>query len=306
MQFLNLRAGIDVWRHPLAQRSVGGLSGGPRRHRSRAGDPPSGPAARDDAGASYSGSRVQASAEARERSRLAALEARIHPHFLFNTLNTVSSLIPTAPARAERLVEQISALLRFALEAPQKGLVPLHQEMKIVTDYLAIEQARFGQRLRFSLDVDDRLRETRVSPLSVQTLVENCVNYAVDASRKGAEIQIRVVSDGDRARIEVADTGQGFSFADLPAGHGLDDLRGRLMVLFGDPDALRVSHRDGWTTVTFACRHDPSVRCRRRAARRRAPFAVLEQSGRVELMVRPRTLLARSPMCRAFIRTCCS
>jgi two-component system, LytTR family, sensor histidine kinase AlgZ len=184
-------------------------------------------------------------------ARLAALEARIHPHFLFNTLNTVSSLIPTAPARAERLVEQMSALLRFALEAPQKGLVPLYQEMKIVTDYLAIEQARFGQRLQFSLDVDDRLRETRVPPLSVQTLVENCVKYAVDTSRKGAEIQIRVVSDGDRVRIEVADTGQGFSSADLPAGHGLDNLGGRLMVLFGDPDSLRVSHRDGWTTVSF-------------------------------------------------------
>ena len=184
-------------------------------------------------------------------ARLAALEARIHPHFLFNTLNTVSSLIPTAPARAERLVEQLSALLRFALEAPQKGLVPLEQEMKIATDYLGIEQARFGERLRFSLDVDDRLSNTRVPPLSVQTLVENSVKYAVDASRKGAEIRIRAISTGDRVNIEVADSGPGFAFADLPPGRGIDNLRSRLTVLFGDPDSVRVMRRDGWTTVSF-------------------------------------------------------
>lgn len=184
-------------------------------------------------------------------ARLAALEARIHPHFLFNTLNTVSSLIPTAPARAERLVEQLSALLRFALEAPQKGLVLLEQELKVATDYLTIEQARFGPRLQFSLAVDDRLRATRVPPLSVQTLVENCVKHAVDASRKGTEIRVRAVPDGDRVRIEVTDTGPGFSSTDLRADHGLDNLRSRLAVLFGDPDSLRVTRRDGRTTVSF-------------------------------------------------------
>jgi two-component system, LytTR family, sensor histidine kinase AlgZ len=184
-------------------------------------------------------------------ARLAALESRIHPHFLFNTLNTVSSLIPTAPARAERLLEQVSALLRFSLEAPQKGLVPLQQEMKIVTDYLGIEQARFGQRLRFTLDIDDHVRETQVPPFAVQTLVENCVKHAVDTSRKGAEIKIRAVLEGGSASIEVADNGPGFSSTDLPAGHGLDNLRSRLTVLFGDPEPLRMTCRDGWTAVGF-------------------------------------------------------
>ena len=123
--------------------------------------------------------------------------------------------------------------------------------MKIATDYLGIEQARFGERLRFSLDVDDRLSNTRVPPLSVQTLVENSVKYAVDASRKGAEIRIRAISTGDRVNIEVADSGPGFAFADLPPGRGIDNLRSRLTVLFGDPDSVRVMRRDGWTTVSF-------------------------------------------------------
>jgi two-component system, LytTR family, sensor histidine kinase AlgZ len=184
-------------------------------------------------------------------ARLAALEARIHPHFLFNTLNTVSSLIPTAPARAERLVGQMSALLRFSLEAPQKGLVPLQQEMKIVADYLAIEQARFGARLQFSLDIDERLGETQTPPLSVQTLVENCVKYAVDPRREGARIEIRAVAASGGVLIEVSDNGPGFAAVSMPAGHGLDNLRGRLGALFADPEPIRVTRRDGWTTVAF-------------------------------------------------------
>src|SRR5690606_27987404 len=115
------------------------------------------------------------------------------------------------------------------------GLVPLQQEMRIVTDYLEIEQARFGARLRFSLDIDARLGEVPVPPLSVQTLVENCVKFAAAPSRKGAQIEIRAVSEGERVRIEVTDDGPGFAAAEIPAGHGLDNLCSRLGVLFGDP-----------------------------------------------------------------------
>src|ERR1700733_7255084 len=106
-------------------------------------------------------------------AQLASLESRIHPHFLFNTLNSISALIPEDPARAERLVEQMAALLRFSLDANQSGLVPLASELKIVGDYLEIERARFGNRLRYQIDVPADLNESRVPPLSLQTLVEN-------------------------------------------------------------------------------------------------------------------------------------
>ena len=92
-------------------------------------------------------------------AQLASLESRIHPHFLFNTLNSISSLIPEDPARAERLVEQMAALLRFSLDANQSGLVPLSSELKIVADYLEIERARFGDRLRYQIDVPAELNE---------------------------------------------------------------------------------------------------------------------------------------------------
>ena len=106
-------------------------------------------------------------------AQLASLESRIHPHFLFNTLNSISSLIPEDPARAERLVGQMAALLRFSLDANQSGLVPLASELKIVADYLEIERARFGDRLRYQIDVPADLNESRIPPLSLQTLVEN-------------------------------------------------------------------------------------------------------------------------------------
>lgn len=92
------------------------------------------------------------------QAQLASLESRIHPHFLFNALNAISALIPEDPQRAERLVEQVAALLRFSLDSNQSGLVPLAAELKIVADYLEIERARFGERLRYRIDVDDTLK----------------------------------------------------------------------------------------------------------------------------------------------------
>jgi LytS/YehU family sensor histidine kinase len=184
-------------------------------------------------------------------ARLAALEARVHPHFLFNALNTISSLIPETPERAERLVERMAAVLRFSLDGHNRKLVPLEQEMKIVRDYLEIERARFGDRLRYALEVDSALHPLLVPPFAVQTLVENSVKFAVAADRGGGEVRVRARREGSQVRFEVADTGPGFSMDDIPAGHGLDNLGGRLALMFGTPAPLRLDRRDGWTTVSF-------------------------------------------------------
>ena len=184
-------------------------------------------------------------------ARLAALEARIHPHFLFNTLNTISSLIPSSPGRAERLVERLAAVLRFSLDSHEAGRVTLEQELTIVRDYLEIDQARFGPRLRYTIEVAPGLSAVRVPALSVQTLVENSVKYAVAPSRDGADIAVRVAPEDGEVRIEVSDDGPGFELAGVPAGRGLDNLRGRLSALFGRDEPLQAEHRHGRTTVTF-------------------------------------------------------
>lgn len=180
-------------------------------------------------------------------AQLASLESRIHPHFLFNTLNSISSLIPEDPVRAERLVEQMAALLRFSLDANQSGLVPLASELKVVGDYLEIERARFGDRLRYEIDVPAELNESRVPPLSLQTLVENSVKYAVAPGRTGGDIRIRGAHSNGAFQIEISDSGPAFELDSAPAGHGLDNLRGRLATLFGDRAALflqRVGERN--------------------------------------------------------------
>jgi LytS/YehU family sensor histidine kinase len=203
--------------------------------------------------------KLQAQAVEHERAlklaseaRLAALEARVNPHFLFNALNTVSSLIPREPDKAERLIERLSALLRSSLDNHHGRLVSLAQEVNLVRDYLEIQNARFGERLRFAFDVDDSLGTLRVPPFSVQTLVENSVKFAVASGRTGADVQVRARRESGRVRIEVGDTGPGFSLDDIPAGHGLDNLRGRLTMTFGaDTPGLEVQRGGGWTTVSF-------------------------------------------------------
>jgi signal transduction histidine kinase len=178
-------------------------------------------------------------------ARLASLESRIHPHFLFNTLNSISSLIHSDPMQADAQLQRLCALLRFSLDASETPLVTLEQEMKIVRDYLDIEKTRFGDRLRFTLDVPPALLAFAVPPLAVQTLVENSVKHVIAPSRAGGVVSVAASRDGGRLVIVVEDGGPGVG-ALLP-GHGLDNLQARLDVLFGDrarlafgPSAVRL------------------------------------------------------------------
>ncbi len=185
-------------------------------------------------------------------AQLASLESRIHPHFLFNTLNSISSLIPEDPVRAERLVEQMAALLRFSLDTNQSGLVPLTSEMKIVNDYLSIEQARFGGRLRYEIDVSENIGEAVVPPLAVQTLVENSVKFAIAPNREGGEVRVTAARDNGSVRVEVADSGPAFRLESAPAGHGLDNLKGRLATLFDQRAALSLERKDGHNAMILS------------------------------------------------------
>ncbi len=185
-------------------------------------------------------------------AQLASLESRIHPHFLFNALNSISSLIPEDPKRAERLMEQMAALLRFSLDAHQSGLVPLSREMKVVTDYLDIECARFGDRLRYQIDLTGDIAEAKVPPLAIQTLVENSVKHAISPSRKGGEIRIQGARENGCLTVEVLDQGPEFALEAAPAGHGLDNLKDRLSTLFGAQAGLCLQRRDAWNRITLS------------------------------------------------------
>jgi two-component system, LytTR family, sensor histidine kinase AlgZ len=182
-------------------------------------------------------------------ARLSSLESRVHPHFLFNTINSVSSLIPEDPKRAERMLTQMANLLRFSLDSAQAGLVPLEREVKIVEDYLEIERARFEERLRYEIHVPGDLNFACVPPLALQTLAENSVKYAVSARRQGATIRISAKRVEKQLVLEVCDDGPGFQTFELPSGHGLSNLQERLAVVFAQPAKLDIASTAAGTLI---------------------------------------------------------
>ena len=165
-------------------------------------------------------------------AKLASLESRVRPHFLFNALNSAIALIPEDPHRAEDVLERLSGLLRFSLDTAATA-VALGDELRVVIDYLEIERARFGDRLRYDIDVPNELCGVQVPAFAVQTLVENSVKYAVSAQRHGARIAVRGRREAGQLRLDVSDDGPGFSGEIWQPGHGLDALRARLGALYG-------------------------------------------------------------------------
>ena len=183
-------------------------------------------------------------------ARLSSLESRIHPHFLFNTLHSISSLIQDDPKRAERLIKRMVALLRFSLDSGQAGLVSLYQKTKIVRGYLEIERARFGDRLRFAVEIPAELDQFEVPPLSIQMRVENSVKFAVAPRREGGTIRVTAARTAGGIELEVWDDGPGFTVESVLGGHGLDKLQARLLTLFTVDSGRGLERsRDGMSIV---------------------------------------------------------
>jgi LytS/YehU family sensor histidine kinase len=188
-------------------------------------------------------------AQSTAEAQLASLESRVQPHFLFNTLNSIAALVHDDPARAEKMTTDLAALLRSSLDQQTTPLVALDDELRIVNTYLEIERVRFGERLRYRMDVDPALGTARVPRLAVQTLVENAIKYAVSPRREGATIVVSAQEHDGRLRLSVADDGPGFDAGAVPDGHGLNLLQARLAALFKSAARLSIESRPGATRV---------------------------------------------------------
>jgi len=167
-------------------------------------------------------------------ARLEDLQSRIRPHFLFNTLNSAIALVREEPAKAETMLEDLAELFRQALADPRDS-VTLADEIGLAERYLAIEQVRFGERLRIRWDLDAAASSARLPPLLLQPLVENAVKHGVEPSPKGGKLRIRTERRGARVVIEVTNTLPPLRWAEkpLPRGHGiaLANVRDRLRLL---------------------------------------------------------------------------
>lgn len=182
-------------------------------------------------------------------ARLQSLESRIQPHFLFNTLNSISALIAEDPLQAEETVGRLAVLLRASLDTSNQPLIPLSQELALVESYVDIQKVRFGDKLRGSVQVVAELQAAKVPPMSIQALVDNAVKHGITPLNGGGEFLVTTVAENGSLRIEVQDSGPGFDLTAVRPGHGLDNLLERLDALFGSKAHLKAFRREGRSIV---------------------------------------------------------
>jgi LytS/YehU family sensor histidine kinase len=176
------------------------------------------------------------------QARLHALTTQLQPHFLFNTLNSVSALVGDQPGEARRVLASLSALLRATLDAGALDEVPLHREVALLESYLEIEKTRFGDRIDFAVSVPQEVGNATAPGLILQPLVENAIRHGfgrrvapgrvvVTARRENGALELHVVDDGD-------------GLVGVPReGIGLGNTRRRLIELYGSNQALSISSR---------------------------------------------------------------
>ncbi|MDD2701898.1 MAG: histidine kinase [Sideroxydans sp.] len=182
-------------------------------------------------------------------AQLKMLQAQIEPHFLFNTLANVGSLIDEQPAQARKLLERLNDWLRIALQRTRSAQTTLGEELDMLENFLQILKTRFGERLRWAISADAQARQLAFPPMLLQPLVENAVRHGIEPKLGGGEIAIRAEHAGDTLRIAVSDSGVGLQ-AKGGTGTGLVNVRERLGALYGPQARLYLQdNADGGVTA---------------------------------------------------------
>jgi len=205
----------------------------------------------------------QATAEARlagERARaeriereaalanLRALQGQIEPHFLFNTLANVASLVDADPAKAKRMLESFNRFLRSSLAATRTASTTLAAEAQLIAAYLEVLQVRMGARLRYRVDLPRELEDCALPPMLLQPIVENAIEHGLEPKVEGGEVAVTAARRGDTVVVMVTDTGVGFA-PTTRGGLGLANVRDRLRLLYGDRGGLAIAENPGGGTA---------------------------------------------------------
>lgn len=191
------------------------------------------------------------------QAEMQALRAQLNPHFLFNALTTIGQLLREAPDRALTTLYQLTGLLRAVLKSPSADLVPLSEEMEIVTAYLGIEKARFEERLHVEQDIPGDLQSALIPPLLLQPLVENAVKHGIGPQRAGGTVRVaarRIAANiGEALELEVSDTGIGGDvvtmMSDGTERFGLASVKRRLERHFGPSGSFDITAVPGIGTT---------------------------------------------------------
>lgn len=188
-------------------------------------------------------------------AELRALQSQINPHFLFNAFNTLYGIIPREAQRARRTVLNLSEIFRYILQS-DKALIPLAEELKIVTAYLEIERLRLGPRLNTAIQVDRGCEQTPIPILSIQPLIENAIKYGIAASEEGGWLRLTVTAGAGEMTVAVEDSGCGAETrapsTGKGAGVGLANVTRRLQLYFGPSAGVTMRHSESGTRVEFS------------------------------------------------------
>jgi LytS/YehU family sensor histidine kinase len=184
-------------------------------------------------------------------TRLQLLGMQLQPHFLFNTLNTIAELVHHDPDTADDMIVGLSDLLRLTLELENRQQITLREELSLLSRYLDIQRARFGDRLRTTVSVDDDIQQALVPVLLLQPIVENSIRHGLAAHAAAGRIEVTARRRGDRLLIEVIDDGARSPSEGAPArqGIGLANTRGRLEALHGSDCRIEFSRVSEGTRV---------------------------------------------------------
>lgn len=174
-------------------------------------------------------------------TRLQMLQAQVEPHFLFNALANVVSLIDTRPDNAREILEHLSAYLRTSLQRTRTEQTTVQDEVKLLTAYLSVQQIRMGERLRFHIICPESLANLPLPALLVQPLVENAVRHGLEDGPQGGSLNIRFQQEGNALLVSVTDDGAGIQKKNTADGVGLRNIRERLQALYGEAGRLTLT-----------------------------------------------------------------
>ena len=194
------------------------------------------------------------------QAQMRMLQAQIEPHFLFNTLATIQSLIGRSPEKANLMMDNFIAYLRQSLSASRSQEGTVKQEFDLLRHYLELLKIRMGDRLQFELNLPDDLGSAPLAPMLLQPIVENAIKHGLEPKVEGGTVRVSARRDGRQMVLSVADNGLGFSdHADSSgAGVGLTNLRERLAVLFDGQATLTVAEANPGTVITITAPTAPA------------------------------------------------
>jgi two-component system sensor histidine kinase AlgZ len=191
---------------------------------------------------------------AQSRAEIQALQARIRPHFLFNSMNTIASLIAISPEVAETAIEDLSDLFRASLS--EKNMHRLKDEIELTKSYLAIESLRLGDRLQIEWQIDDNLLNTEIPSLCIQPLAENAIYHGIEPIEKGGKIQISALQIDNKLMLSVSNPllaeSQSSSFSKKGNQMAQDNIRQRLKLVYGTKGAFSINDTKDNYTVSLS------------------------------------------------------